>query len=159
MDLKFITDWLNCGTTTYDEIVTQTVMVLLETYFLNVLLCHDISVPIRIIQHFEYRLGTKTWFALTAIRTNQQRSDRLEINHTVSSFDRYKKQNRFVLTVVRTIQQRTGRLKNKSYCERLWPGQKTKSIRTNRHSYYPTTNRPIKNKSYSERLWPGQKTK
>ena len=49
-DLKFITSYLNCKITLYDEIVTQIVMVLLETYLLSALICH-ISVPIRTIQH------------------------------------------------------------------------------------------------------------
>ena len=49
-DLKSIIDWLNCRTTVYCEIVTQIVMVLLETYLLNAFLRHNISVPVRTVQ-------------------------------------------------------------------------------------------------------------
>ena len=40
---------MNCRTKGYDEIFTQIVMVLLETYLFNALVCHNFSFPIRIM--------------------------------------------------------------------------------------------------------------
>ena len=73
-DLKFIINLLNRRTTVYDEIVIQLMMVLLETHLLDALLglCHNISYH----PALGYRQGTKSWFALTDIRTDQQRTNR-----------------------------------------------------------------------------------